>query len=94
ATFYRPEGGFGSCGWQIQNSDFIVALGEGHYDNGAHCGQTINVEYNGRSISLTVADRCPGCQGDNGIDLSEGAMAALDGNYLNDGVINVNWSFQ
>jgi hypothetical protein len=47
----------------------------------------------GRTIQVTVQDLCPGCQGANGIDLSEGAMAALDSNYINDGVISVVWSF-
>ena len=45
------------------------------------------------TIQVTVQDLCPGCQGANGIDLSEGAMAALDPNYINDGVISVVWSF-
>ncbi|KAF7372502.1 hypothetical protein MVEN_00112100 [Mycena venus] len=44
-------------------------------------------------FSVSVQDLCPGCQGANGIDLSEGAMAALDSNYINDGVISVVWSF-
>ncbi|KAJ7095642.1 RlpA-like double-psi beta-barrel-protein domain-containing protein-containing protein, partial [Mycena epipterygia] len=77
ATYYDPDGGFGACGTQLQNSDFIVALPESQYDNGAHCGQTVNVEYQGNSIQVTVADLCPGCQGEDGIDLAEGAMAAL-----------------
>lgn len=49
---------------------------------------------NGQSITVTVADLCPDCQGDNGIDLSEAAMALLDSNYVQDGVITVNWAFQ
>ncbi|KAJ7862807.1 RlpA-like double-psi beta-barrel-protein domain-containing protein-containing protein, partial [Mycena olivaceomarginata] len=94
ATYYQPNGGFGACGEPLQNSDFIVALGAGHYNEGSHCGQTISVEYNGNQIEVTVADLCPGCQGDNGIDLSEGAMAELDANYVQDGVISVTWAFQ
>ncbi|KAK7018354.1 RlpA-like double-psi beta-barrel-protein domain-containing protein-containing protein [Favolaschia claudopus] len=92
ATYYDPNGGTGACGSVLQNSDFIVALGSGHYDGGAHCGKTVTVTYQGRTISVTVADLCPGCQGANGIDLSEGAMAALDSNYINDGVITVQWT--
>ncbi|KAF7313091.1 hypothetical protein MKEN_00994900 [Mycena kentingensis (nom. inval.)] len=93
ATYYDPNGGFGSCGTPLQNGDFIVALGEGHYDGGAHCGKTVNVQYKGKTIQVVAQDRCPGCQGANGIDLSEGAMAALDPNYIFDGVINVVWGF-
>ncbi|KAJ7199040.1 RlpA-like double-psi beta-barrel-protein domain-containing protein-containing protein [Mycena pura] len=93
ATFYDPNGGFGACGSPLQNGDFIVALGEANWDGGAHCGQTVNVQFQGRSFQVTVQDLCPGCQGANGIDLAEGAMAALDPNYINDGVISVVWSF-
>ncbi|KAJ7662871.1 RlpA-like double-psi beta-barrel-protein domain-containing protein-containing protein, partial [Mycena rosella] len=94
ATYYDHDGGYGSCGWELQNSDFIVALGEAHYDDGSHCGDTVRVQYNGQTIFVPVADLCPGCQGDNGIDLSEGAMAALDENYVDDGVITVKWAFE
>ncbi|KAJ7879395.1 RlpA-like double-psi beta-barrel-protein domain-containing protein-containing protein, partial [Mycena leptocephala] len=93
ATYYFPDGGFGACGWQIQNSDFAVALGEAHYDGGSHCGSTVTVQYNGNTINVVVADLCPGCQGTDGIDLTSGAMAALDPNYINDGAISVTWSF-
>ncbi|KAJ6484753.1 RlpA-like double-psi beta-barrel-protein domain-containing protein-containing protein [Mycena sanguinolenta] len=93
ATYYDPNGGTGACGSVLQNSDFIVALGTGNWAGGAHCGQTVNVQYKSATIQVTVQDLCPGCQGANGIDLSEGAMAALDPNYINDGVISVVWSF-
>ncbi|KAJ7465853.1 hypothetical protein B0H11DRAFT_1733636, partial [Mycena galericulata] len=43
-TYYQPNGGLGACGEPLQNSDFIVALGAGHYNEGSHCGQTISVE--------------------------------------------------
>ncbi|KAF7343507.1 hypothetical protein MSAN_01971000 [Mycena sanguinolenta] len=96
ATYYDPDGGIGACGSVLQNNDFIVALGEGNWDGGAHCGQTVNVQSppdQSNTIQVTVQDLCPGCQGANGIDLAEGAMAALDSNYKNDGVISVVWSF-
>ncbi|KAF7343515.1 hypothetical protein MSAN_01971800 [Mycena sanguinolenta] len=112
ATYYDPNGGTGACGNVLQNSDFIVALGEDTWDGGSHCGQTVNVQCaylfpplllmlkrvllapdQGNTVQVTVQDLCPGCQGANGIDLSEGAMAALDSNYINDGVISVVWSF-
>ncbi|KAF7343517.1 hypothetical protein MSAN_01972000 [Mycena sanguinolenta] len=93
ATYYDPNGGTGACGSVLQNSDFIVALGEDTWNGGSHCGQTVNVQYQGNTVQVTVQDLCPGCQGSDGIDLSEGAMAALDPNYINDGVISVAWSF-
>ncbi|KAJ7312742.1 RlpA-like double-psi beta-barrel-protein domain-containing protein-containing protein [Mycena albidolilacea] len=96
ATYYDPDGGFGACqnpAVHIQNSDMVVALGTGNWNGGSHCGNTITVQYQSQSIVVTVRDLCPGCQGANGIDLTEGAMAALDSNYINDGVINVVWWF-
>ncbi|KAJ6484739.1 RlpA-like double-psi beta-barrel-protein domain-containing protein-containing protein [Mycena sanguinolenta] len=92
AAYYDPNGEVSPCGSVLQNGDFIVALGEANWDDGAHCGQTVNVQYQGNTVQVTVQDLCPGCP-DNIIDLSEGAMAALDPNYINDGVIPVVWSF-
>ncbi|KAJ7202735.1 RlpA-like double-psi beta-barrel-protein domain-containing protein-containing protein, partial [Mycena rebaudengoi] len=86
-----PNGGVGACGAPLQNSDFIVALSEAHYDGGAHCWQHLDVEYNGQHIDVTVGDLCPGCTTD-GLDLSEGAFAAIEN--LDAGRITVAWSFK
>ncbi|KAJ7099818.1 RlpA-like double-psi beta-barrel-protein domain-containing protein-containing protein [Mycena epipterygia] len=90
ATFYLPNGGIGACGNPIQNSDFSVALSSANYDNGAHCGQDLTVTFQGKSITVKVADLCPGCAS-NGIDLTEGAFASLADTGR--GVIDVTWSF-
>ncbi|KAJ6479627.1 RlpA-like double-psi beta-barrel-protein domain-containing protein-containing protein, partial [Mycena sanguinolenta] len=92
ATYYDPDGGYGACGWQIQNSDMAVAIGSGNWNSGSHCGATMTVTYGSTTIYVTVADLCPGCQGANGIDLTEGAMAAMDPNYIAHGVDSVVWS--
>ncbi|KAJ7679215.1 Non-catalytic module family EXPN protein [Mycena polygramma] len=92
ATYYDPNGQIGAYGFPIQNSDLAVAIGPAHWDNGSHCGQTLTVTLNGVSIQVTVADLCPGCQGDNGIDLTPAAMGGIDPNYVNNGVDNVTWS--
>ncbi|KAJ6507683.1 Non-catalytic module family EXPN protein [Mycena vitilis] len=92
ATYYEPNGGTGACGGAIQNTDLAVAIGSGHWDSGSHCGQTMTVTFNGASVQVTVADLCPGCQGDNGIDLTPAAIAAIDPNYINNGVDSVTWS--
>ncbi|KAJ6497372.1 hypothetical protein C8R45DRAFT_926098 [Mycena sanguinolenta] len=88
ATFFPYDGELGACGSPMQNVDFIVGLGTANWDGGAHCGQTVNVQYQ----SKTIQDLCPGCHGANGIVLSEAAMETLDSNYLEDGVIPVVWS--
>ncbi|KAJ6460230.1 RlpA-like double-psi beta-barrel-protein domain-containing protein-containing protein [Mycena sanguinolenta] len=93
ATYYDPNGGYGACGNILQNSDYVVALGTNNWAAGAHCGQTVTVQYGGKSVQVVVQDLCPGCQGDNGIDLTEPAMQALDANYIFDGKISVVWNF-
>ncbi|KAF7349686.1 Non-Catalytic module family EXPN protein [Mycena sanguinolenta] len=93
ATYYDPNGGYGACGSILQNTDYIVALGPNDWDSGAHCGQTVTVQYSGKSVQVVVQDLCPGCQGDHGIDLTEPAMNTLDTNYIFDGKISVVWNF-
>ncbi|KAJ6479589.1 barwin-related endoglucanase, partial [Mycena sanguinolenta] len=92
ATYYYPNGGTGACGWTIQNGDMSVAIGSGNWDNGAHCGATMTFTYKGKTIQATVADLCPHCQGSNGIDLTQGAMASMDPNWYNNGEDSVTWS--
>ncbi|KAF7341540.1 hypothetical protein MVEN_01891700 [Mycena venus] len=94
ATYYDPNGGTGACPPYpvINNWDMAVAIGSGHWDGGAHCGKTMTVTYGSTTISVIVKDLCPGCQGANGIDLTEGAMAAMDPNYIAHGVDSVQWS--
>ncbi|KAF7334663.1 hypothetical protein MVEN_02296800 [Mycena venus] len=94
ATYYDPNGGTGACPPYpvINNWDMAVAIGSGHWDGGAHCGKTMTVTYGSTTISVVVKDLCPGCQGANGIDLTEGAMAAMDPNYIAHGVDTVQWS--
>ncbi|KAJ6619391.1 RlpA-like double-psi beta-barrel-protein domain-containing protein-containing protein [Mycena sp. CBHHK59/15] len=93
ATYYDPNGGFGACGNPLGNGDLVVALSPSQYASGTRCGQRINVSYNGKGVSLVVADLCPGCQGANGIDLTEGVMALLEPNYIALGKITVDWAF-
>ncbi|KAJ6479591.1 hypothetical protein C8R45DRAFT_1216172 [Mycena sanguinolenta] len=92
ATYYFPDGNFGACGWQIQNWDMAVAIGSGNWNGGSHCGATMTVTYGSTTIQVTVADLCPGCQGANGIDLTQGAMAAMDPDFFDHGVDSVVWS--
>ncbi|TFK83773.1 hypothetical protein K466DRAFT_554535 [Polyporus arcularius HHB13444] len=79
-TWYQPGGAYGACGSINQNSDFVVALSPSEYAGGANCWRRIGVQYQGRSVDVTVVDLCPGCEAGH-IDLSEGAfeqLASLD----------------
>ncbi|OBZ74582.1 Papain inhibitor [Grifola frondosa] len=85
ATFY--ETGLGSCGIFNTDSDFIVAVSAQFFDTfpGATANPNLNPVCNrqltattpaGKSVTVTVTDRCAGCQpGD--IDLSPAAFDQL-----------------
>ncbi|KAG8760567.1 hypothetical protein FRC11_000242 [Ceratobasidium sp. 423] len=70
ATYY--DTGLGSCGITSTNSDYIVAVSHLLYDgfNGYTggdpnsnpiCGKKIKANYQGKSVTVTVVDRCTGC---------------------------------
>ncbi|KAF1939754.1 hypothetical protein EJ02DRAFT_351621 [Clathrospora elynae] len=88
-TIYDNNGGFGACGTELHDSDYIVALakdawGSSTYDvmTGAAtnpwCGQMIDIEYKGNHVKAKIMDLCPGCSG-NDIDLSLATWKALTG---------------
>lgn len=90
ATFYQP--GVGACGWTSKSEDLIVAIGHDLYDSGSYCGRGLFASYNGKSVSVTVVDRCEGCT-QNDLDLSPAAfnqLASPDVGLLH----NVQWHFQ
>ncbi|PIL27144.1 hypothetical protein GSI_10285 [Ganoderma sinense ZZ0214-1] len=69
ATYYAP--GLGSCGHNNVATDFIVAVdhatitkfpGAGANPNtNPMCGRKMRVTYGKKSVTVTVADTCPGC---------------------------------
>lgn len=67
ATYYAP--GLGACGWTNSDSDYIVAIshslfdsfGTGNPNNNPACGHKIAATYGGKTITVSVADRCEGC---------------------------------
>ncbi|KZV97970.1 hypothetical protein EXIGLDRAFT_764007 [Exidia glandulosa HHB12029] len=86
ATWY--EVGLGACGINNVASDFVVAVSETFFDtfpgattnpnNNPLCGQGVTANFGGRSIQVTIVDRCTACAfGD--LDFSSGAFQALVG---------------
>ncbi|KAF8181052.1 RlpA-like double-psi beta-barrel-protein domain-containing protein-containing protein [Pholiota molesta] len=88
ATWYNT--GLGSCGVTNSDSDFVVALSTADAANGQHCGQQIQVQYQGRTVQATVEDTCPGCS-QGSIDLTPAAFQQLAS--LDAGRIQVTWNF-
>ena len=88
ATYYTTwSSSPGSCG-QIPQNGSIVAINSS-YMNGK-CGSCIQVNYQGKTIKVTVTDTCAGCDSTH-IDLSNLAFQQLA--PLSDGNIPVTWSF-
>lgn len=95
ATYYAP--GLGACGWTNTESDFIAALnvdqfnGFGSMSNGNPvCGKKATIQYQGKTVTVTITDKCPGCShGD--LDLSPAAFQQLADESL--GRIHIDWSF-
>ncbi|KAK0238361.1 RlpA-like double-psi beta-barrel-protein domain-containing protein-containing protein [Armillaria nabsnona] len=89
ATFYTLYGfAPGACG-VIADSDG-VSLSISLYDSGAHCGESIQVQYNGRTVTVKVVDECTSCAA-NGIVLAADAFQQLDS--LDKGIIPVTWNY-
>ena len=49
----------------------------GNPNNNSLCGRKIRASYGGKTITVTVADRCAGCPGLNDLDLSPAAFQSL-----------------
>ena len=96
-TYYDPA--LGSCGFTNSGSDAICAVSHILYDAvsvGSNpnanplCGKKIRIRRDGKSMDLTVVDRCTGCKPTD-IDTTRsvfGDMANID-----QGRVDVEWSW-
>jgi len=96
-TYYDP--GLGACGYTNHGSDAICAVSHFVFDAvsvGSNpnanplCGKKIRARRNGKSIDLTVVDRCVGCQATD-IDTTRSVFADLAN--IDDGRVPVSWSW-
>ncbi|KAI0144586.1 RlpA-like double-psi beta-barrel-protein domain-containing protein-containing protein [Xylariaceae sp. FL1272] len=88
-TWYEP--GLGACGFTNNRDQAVVALNTADYANGAHCGQWITIQGNGKQTAGMVVDLCPGC-GSGGVDASPAIFDDIA--PLDQGVVAINWFFQ
>ncbi|GAA5910993.1 hypothetical protein JCM8208_003951 [Rhodotorula glutinis] len=93
ATFFYQDGNAGACGSTHSDSDKIVALQSTMYGSGSYCGKTVVVTNtsNGKSVTATVADECPGCSTSESLDLSTGAFDSIGDEDT--GELSISWSF-
>lgn len=101
-TYY--DTGLTACGDNNTNDELIVAVSEDLFDNypgynrvnpntNPICGKQITANYQGRSVTVRVTDRCTGCAKYD-LDFTPTGLGTLDPNYLIDGRIHgVTWQF-
>lgn len=95
-TYYNT--GLGACGWTNTDSDYIVALPVGVWNelggsvsNGnVVCGHKLKVSNGQKAITVEITDQCPSCA-DTHLDLSPAAFQALGAEEK--GVLNVSWGW-
>jgi|UniRef100_A0A2N9H9P9 hypothetical protein len=86
------------------NSERVVALSTGWYDNGSRCGKMIRITAsNGRSVTAKVVDECDsvnGCDGEHAgqppcrNNIVDGSSSVWDALGLNKdlGIVGITWS--
>ena len=96
-TYYST--GLGACGITNVDTDYIVAISHELYDENAKdanpnnnplCGKKITAHYQGKSVEVTVVDRCEGCQY-NDLDFSPSAFSHIADQDL--GRIDITWNW-
>ncbi|VDC05954.1 unnamed protein product [Peniophora sp. CBMAI 1063] len=93
ATFYFQGGVAGACGQVNPDSALIVAEQAQRFKQ-SDCGRRVQVTntQNGRTVVATVADECPGCQGNaNSLDLSQGAFDQIADE--SQGIVPITWEY-
>ncbi|HEY2699843.1 MAG TPA: cysteine/serine endopeptidase inhibitor [Pseudonocardiaceae bacterium] len=96
STYYN-DAGYGACGTPIDaSSQLLVAVPTAYWttanpNNDPLCqGVSVQVTYNGTTITVPVEDKCPTCDSGH-IDLSQPAFEELADTGL--GNIPVTWEF-
>lgn len=96
-TYYDPA--LGACGLTNNDGDSIVAVSHIIFDAvsvGSNpnanplCGKKIRARRGGKSIDLTVVDRCTGCQATD-IDVTRSVFKGLAN--IDEGRVDVEWSW-
>lgn len=96
-TYY--DTGLGACGIVNVDTDYIVALSHSLFDqytpNGnpnrnTLCGKKINAHYQGKTVQVTVTDRCEACAY-NDLDFSPSAFKLIADQSL--GRIKISWEW-
>lgn len=98
-TFFAP--GLGACGITNSGTDMIAAISHQVFDGypGATanpndnpiCGKKVTAHYQGKSVTVTITDRCAGCLGSTDLDFAPSAFDVLADADL--GRIGITWDW-
>ncbi|KAI0348483.1 barwin-like endoglucanase, partial [Trametopsis cervina] len=99
-TFYAT--GLGACGITNTDSDFIAAVSHDFFDtfpgynglnpnNNPLCNKKVQVEYQGKTVTVAITDRCTGCQKPD-LDFSPAAFNTLADPSIGR-IHNIQWHF-
>jgi expansin (peptidoglycan-binding protein) len=95
ATYYN-DAGYGACGtWLNAASEMLVAVSytwwtTANPNNDPICQHSVQVTYNGKTITVPIRDKCPSCDATH-IDLSQPAFQQFANTSV--GVIPLTWKF-
>ena len=92
ATYYSLSG-TGACGDHVNaRTQKLVAVSDSWFESGNPiCNKKLKVTYGGKSITVKVKDKCPGCSKHH-FDLSEKAFKELA--PLSRGNIDIKWEWK
>ncbi|KAI5117653.1 hypothetical protein M0805_008884 [Coniferiporia weirii] len=97
ATFFYQGGNEGACGILHSDSDLIAAIDIARYGDTSVvsplCGKQVKITNtdNNKSVTVTIADACPGCKNSDSIDLSTGAFDKIAAEST--GEVPISWEF-
>lgn len=95
ATVYSPVGNPGACGHNNTDADVVCALDQAVYGAasgpGPYCGKPVHVtnKMNGKSVTCTIVEKCPGCPNAYSLDLTSGAFDQIGDEAT--GTIPISW---
>ncbi|KAJ5180599.1 hypothetical protein N7492_003809 [Penicillium capsulatum] len=96
-TYYNPA--LGACGYTNSDSDRICAVSHILFDaasSGSNpnanslCGMKLRLRRNGRSVDVTVVDRCVGCA-ETDLDVTEAVFQEIA--HLDQGRVVMEWAW-
>jgi len=90
ATFFLQGGAAGACGQVNPDSALIAAMDAAIFSQSL-CGRQVSVTNAAtqQSVTVTIADKCPGCKNAQSIDLSQGAFDTIASEAQ--GVVPITW---